>query len=125
MSDLTPDGEPGDPVPPTPPLDAAVQSSAPAELRAPRGWQNWRAQRAGRPANGSLEYACHSDAPLTGLELDAGPYRLHNTLASAVARRPGQATRALILRADLHLDDTDALRHHQRSRCPTGQTPTR
>jgi hypothetical protein len=108
MSDPTSSGDASEPAPPSQSLDIAVDRGASAGVRGPRAWQNWHAHRAGRPATHALEYAWYSDAPLTGLELKVGPYRLHNTLASVAARQPGQAIRALVLRADLHLDDTDA-----------------
>jgi len=53
-----------------------------------------------------VEYACYSDAPLSGLEVVVGPYRLLNTLATAVAPRPGSSRLALVLRAEQHLQET-------------------
>jgi hypothetical protein len=79
-----------------------------AALRGPRGWRNWRTQRDGRPARGALEYACYTDAPLVGsIEHDFGPYRLLNTLATLADQQAGRAQLALVLRVDLHLDETD------------------
>jgi hypothetical protein len=89
---------------PTPnPLDAITGS-----MRGPRGWQNWHAQRDGRPAHSALEYACYTDAALAGsIEHDLGPYRLLNTLATLANPQPARAQLALVLRVDLHLDETD------------------
>lgn len=69
---------------------------------------NWRALSDGRPTRSSVEFACYSDAPLTGLEAVLGPYRLLNTLATAIAPRPGSSRLALVLRAEQHLEETDA-----------------
>jgi hypothetical protein len=68
---------------------------------------NWRAWREGHPTRGSVEYACYSDAPLTGLEVVVGPYRLLNTLAKAAAPRPGTSRLALVIRAEQRLQETD------------------
>jgi hypothetical protein len=89
---------------PAPDTPDAVSGS----MRGPRGWQNWQARRDGQPAHSALEYACYTDAALHGsMEHDFGPYRLLNTLATLANPQPGRIQLALVLRVDLHLDETD------------------
>jgi hypothetical protein len=68
----------------------------------PFGWENWRAYSGGDPA-AAFEYACYTDAYVTGEVLDGlGPYQLLNTVA--IGHRPGDARLAVVLRVGYHAD---------------------
>ncbi len=73
----------------------------PAAVSGPDGWTNWRAQRAGVPGAGAVEFAGYTDAQLLEEQADLGPCRLLNTIGFA-ARRAGQVPLSLVLRVEWH-----------------------
>jgi hypothetical protein len=73
----------------------------PPAVPGPDGWTNWRAQRAGVPGAGAVEFAGYTDAQLLEDQVDLGPCRLLNTIGFA-ARRAGQVPLSLVLRVEWH-----------------------
>ncbi|WP_155892072.1 hypothetical protein [Conexibacter woesei] len=83
----------------------------------PHAWLNWHAQGAGRPKRTSrrtssslvlpnwLEFGLYSDAAVRG-QLEVGPYKFINTIASEQLGGNGAALR-VVLRADDHLAGPD------------------
>jgi hypothetical protein len=73
----------------------------PSAASGPDGWTNWRAQRAGVPGAGAVEFAGYTDPQLLEDQVDLGPCRLLNTIGFA-ARRAGQVPLSLVLRVEWH-----------------------
>jgi hypothetical protein len=96
-------------------LESSEQTTPAADLAGPAAWVNWRAQRAGQPSRGAVEFAGYTDAQLLELDGDLGPCRLLNTLASAASRPSGGVPLGLVLRVEFHHIDT----------IPSGRPPER
>lgn len=73
--------------------------------RGPYGWRNWRAALAARPAGGVVEFACFTDAHLTGGNFKLGPYEVINVVASFGPT--GNAEMGLVLRVSDHLPNEE------------------
>lgn len=83
----------------------APQAADAATLPAgPPGWANWRAQRDGRPALATFEFALYTDAHVTGhAPAGLGPYALLNT---GPDRHPAdQPARSIVLRAEQYVEN--------------------
>ena len=78
------------------------------DLSGPWGWENARAQQAGRPPLGALEIACYTD--VYGLDSDieetSGPYTLITPLSTydVISRGLGSPRMNLVLRAEQYLE---------------------
>jgi hypothetical protein len=75
----------------------------------PLAWRNWKAQQAGRDQNGAFEYPLYTDALVTN-EVRTGPYEWINTVAGSARPIVGNASVAIVLRADIYLTDDEQVR---------------
>jgi hypothetical protein len=83
-----------------------MMSSSSIRSPGPLGWRNWKADLAGATSTGAFEYTLYTDTSLSG-EVSVGPYTWINSHASSTHAAPGDAKPAVVLRADIHLTDSE------------------